>query len=269
MPFDGPSGGRSEGRFAGEHVVVTGGSGELGGRIAAGLIAGGAEVTVMDRQPPAAAGVGFLACDLATPEGADAAAAALAAARPCDRLIHLAGVQYFGPAEAEPLDQLARTLHINLLAPMRLSQAVLPEMRRRGRGQIAFVGSIFGSIAFAHFASYSSSKAGLRAYSQALRRELAGTGVDVTYVAPRAVKTGFNSAKVLQFAKLTGMAMDDPERVAARIVEAVAARRDDVYLGFPESLFVRVNAIAPRLVDRALAASDRRVAALFDGKDLP
>jgi hypothetical protein len=52
--------------------------------------------------------------------------------------------------------------------------------------------------------------------------------------------------------------------VAARIVEVVAARRDDVYLGFPESLFVRVNAIAPRLVDRALAASDRRVAALFD-----
>lgn len=249
--------------FEGENVAITGGSGELGGRIAARLLAQGAEVTVLDRQPPAQAGVRFLACDLSTPEGAAAAAAELAQG-PCDRLIHLAGVQYFGPAEAEPPQQLERTLNINLFAPMRLSQAVLPSMRRRRAGQIAFVGSIFGSINFAHFASYSSSKAGLRAYSQALRRELAGSGVDVTYIAPRAVKTGFNSEKVLKFAALTKMAMDDPARVAGRIVEAVAARKDDVYLGFPEALFVRVNAIAPRLVDRALASSDRRVAAMFE-----
>lgn len=250
-------------RFEGESIVVTGGSGELGGRIAAKLMADGAQVTVLDRQAPTQDGVRFVACDLSTPDGADAAAAELERL-PCDGLIHLAGVQYFGRAEAEPPQQLERTLNINLLAPMRLSQAVLPAMRRRGAGRIAFVGSIFGSINFAHFASYSSSKAGLRAYSQALRRELAGSGVDVTYIAPRAVKTGFNSEKVLKFAALTKMAMDDPDRVAGRIVEAVAARRDDVYLGFPEALFVRVNAIAPRLVDRALASSDRRVAALFD-----
>ncbi|WP_296595663.1 SDR family NAD(P)-dependent oxidoreductase [Phenylobacterium sp.] len=250
-------------RFRGESVLITGGSGDLGGRIAAQLMAEGADVTVLDRQAPAQPGVRFVPCDLSTPEGADAAAAELAKL-PCDRLIHLAGILYFGPAEAEPLAQLERTLNINLLAPMRLSQAVVPAMRKRGRGQIAFVGSIFGSINFAHFASYSSSKAGLRAYSQALRRELAGTGVDITYVAPRAVKTGFNSGKVLEFAALTKMNMDPPGPVARRIVDAVAARRGDVYLGFPESLFVRVNAIAPRLVDRALAASDRKVAALFD-----
>lgn len=250
-------------RLEGEHVVITGGSGELGGRIAALILKAGGRVTVMDRQPPADPSLGYIACDLSTPEGADAAARELAAAG-CDRLIHLAGVQYFGPAEAEPADQLQRTLNINLLAPMRLSQAVLPAMRARGKGQVAFVGSIFGSINFAHFASYSSSKAGLRAYSQSLRRELTGSGVDVTYVAPRAVKTGFNSAKVLEFAALTNMAMDDPDRVARQIVDAVAARRRDVYLGFPEAIFVRLNAIAPRLVDRALASNDRRVAALFN-----
>lgn len=249
-------------RFEGESIVITGGSGELGGRIADRLMREGADVTVLDRQAPANSAVRFVACDLSTPEGADAAAAALARL-PCDRLIHLAGVQYFGPAEIESSEQLERTLNINLFAPMRLSQAVLPAMRARRAGHIAFVGSIFGSINFAHFASYSSSKAGVRAYSQALRRELSGSSVDVTYVAPRAVKTRFNSAKVLEFAALTNMAMDDPERVADRIVWAIAARKQDVYLGFPEALFVRLNAIAPRLVDRALAASDRRVAALF------
>ena len=75
---------------------------------------------------------------------------------------------------------------VNLVAPARLTQAVLPGMKSRGRGQIANVGSIFGSINFAHFATYSSAKAGMRALSQSLRRELAGTGIDVTYVAPRA-----------------------------------------------------------------------------------
>mgnify|MGYP006277445729 CR=1 FL=1 len=85
----------------------------------------------------------------------------------------------------------------------------------------------------------------------------------MTYVAPRAVKTGFNSAKVLEFAKLTKMAMDEPDQVAARIVDAVAGHRPEIYLGFPEALFVRLNAILPGVVDRALAASDRKVAGLF------
>jgi short-subunit dehydrogenase len=250
-------------RLSGRNAVITGGSGDLGGRIATLLLEQGARVTVMDRQPPIMDSVGYIPCDLSTPHGLETAADRLAEA-PCDLLINLAGAQHFGPAEGETPQQLVRNLNINLLAPMRLSQAVMPGMKAQGHGQLAFIGSIFGSINFAHFASYSSAKAGLRAYSQALRRELVGTGVAVTFVAPRAVRTAFNSEKVLQFAALTKMVMDDPDKVAAKIVYAVAARRNDVYLGFPEALFVRLNAIAPRLIDRALGPSDRRVATLFD-----
>lgn len=249
-------------RFEDQRIAVTGGAGEIGGRIVARLLAEGAYVTVFDRQPPKASNASYAPCDLSSAEGLEAAAARLAQ-EPWDILINLAGVQYFGPVEGETPDQLGRTLTINLLAPIRLSQAVLPKMKAARRGQIVNVGSIFGSINFAHFASYSSSKAGLRAFSQALRRELGGSGIDVTYVAPRAVKTAFNSAKVLEFAALTKMALDDPDKVSARIVDAVAARRRDVYLGYPEALFVRLNAIAPALVDRALAAKDRQVAQLF------
>lgn len=249
-------------RFSGQRIAVTGGAGEIGSRIVDQLLREGAVVTVLDRQPPQNAQARHIACDLADPAGLEAVAGAMAA-EPWDVLINLAGVQYFGPMEDEGPQSLRRTLAINLLAPMRLAQAVAPGMRARGKGQIVNIGSIFGSINFAHFASYSSSKAGLRAFSQALRRELAGSGVDITYVAPRAVKTGFNTAKVLEFAALTKMAMDPPDQVAARIVEAVAARRRDVYLGYPEAIFVRLNALFPDLVDRALAAADRRVARLF------
>lgn len=247
--------------FEAQRIAITGGSGEIGGRIVARLMAEGADVTVFDRQPPKPP-AGYVPCDLSTAGGLEAAARRLADA-PWDILINLAGVQYFGPVEGESPEQLGRTLTLNLLAPIRLSQAVLPRMKAHGGGQIVNVGSIFGSIGFAHFASYSSTKAGLRAFSQALRREVRGSGIGVTYVAPRAVKTAFNSAKVLEFAALTGMAMDAPDPVAGRIVEAIARRRRDVYLGFPEALFVRLNAIAPNLVDRALAAKDRQVARLF------
>ena len=103
----------------------------------------------------------------------------------------------------------------------------------------------------------------MRGLSQALRRELAGTGVDVTYIAPRAVKTPLNTAQVLAFAKLTKMQMDEPGAIADRIVAAIKDRRRDVYFGGPESVFVRLNALLPGLVDRALAANDRKAAQLF------
>lgn len=249
-------------RFENRRVLITGGAGEIGRLLTHELAREGALVTVLDRQPPADERTPFLRGDLASPEGLDAACAQAAQLR-CDILVNLAGVQHFGPVEQQAPEDLARTYTVNLLAPVRLAQAVLPAMRARREGQIVNVGSIFGSIAFAHFATYSSSKAGLRGFSQALRRELAGSGVDVTYIAPRAVRTAFNTPKVLEFASITGMAMDAPDKVAARMAEAIARRRRDVYLGFPEALFVRLNALAPALVDRALAASDRRVAKLF------
>jgi len=83
------------------------------------------------------------------------------------------------------------------------------------------------------------------------------------YMSVQVTTTVANSAKVLEFAALTKMALDDPDTVADRIVDAVAGRRREVYLGFPEALFVRLNAILPALVDRALSSSDRRVAKLF------
>lgn len=249
-------------RFEGQTIAVTGGAGEIGGRIVERLLTEGASVTVLDRQAPTNPLARYLQCNLGDPESLESVALAMAQT-PWDILINLAGVQYFGPMEGETPESLRLTLAINLLAPMRLAQTVAPGMRTRGHGQIINIGSIFGSINFAHFASYSSSKAGLRAFSQALRRELTGSGVAVTYIAPRAVKTGFNSAKVLQFAALTRMAMDEPDGVAARIVDAIAARKRDVYLGYPEAIFVRLNAVFPALVDRALAAADRRVSRLF------
>lgn len=248
-------------RFRDKIVLLTGGSGGLGGLIGDLLIDQGARLVVLDRAPPRD-GVQYLAADLSTPEGIDSAAARIGQID-WDVLINLAGIQHFGPLEDQSPEQVVAGYMVNLVAPVRLTQAVLPSMRRRRTGRIVNIGSIFGSIGFAHFATYSSAKAGLRGFSQALRREVAADGVGVTYIAPRAVRTALNSPAVLQFAEITGMNMDEPADIARRIVEAIRADKRDVYFGFPESFFVRVNALAPGLVDGALAANDRKAAALF------
>ena len=123
---------------------------------------------------------------------------------------------------------------------------------RRGRGQIVNVGSIFGSIGFPCFASYSASKFALRGFSEALRRELAGTGVGVTYVAPRFTKTAFNRNVVARMANALKMNQDEPESVAASVIATIERNDRERYLGWPEKLFVRINSILPRLVDPSL-----------------
>ena len=127
----------------------------------------------------------------------------------------------------------------------------------RNSGQIVNIGSIFASINFAHFASYSSSKSGLKSLSESLRRELSDYQISITYIAPRAVKTPLNSGKVLELANKTNMNMDLPELVVEKIINSIAEDKKDVYIGFPESFFVRVNALFPRIVDVALAKNDR------------
>lgn len=248
-------------RFEGKRILLTGGSGAIGSRVAAELHAQGGRVTIVGRTSPEK-GVMFIRGDLSTADGLDALAARVQS-EPWDILINLAGIQHFGLMEAQHPDHLEATYRVNLVAPARLIQAVVPGMKARGSGQIANIGSIFGSINFAHFATYSSSKAGLRALSQALRRELIGTGVGVTYVAPRAVRTPMNSATVHAWAALTNMAMDKPDVIARRIVRAIRDDRKDVYLGFPEALFVRLNGLAPGLIDGALRANDLKARSLF------
>ena len=248
-------------RLDGEHVALTGAAGGIGSLVAAGLQRRGAVVTGIDRVPSPACDRSIVA-DLASEEGLDALCARLAQDR-VDILTNIAGVQYFGPAEAQDSASLRLCYAVNLIAPATLIRAVLPQMQARGCGQIVNIGSVFGSINYPYFASYSSSKAGLKGLSEGLRRELKGSGVTVTYVAPRAVRTAFNTSTVNDFMAITGIKADEPEVVAARIVDAIVARRAEVTIGWPERFFVRLNALLPRLVDRGLAGQAARARMLF------
>lgn len=169
-----------------------------------------------------------------------------------DLLINNAGVSGFGEFSREKPANIDDIITINVTAPLLLTRAVLPAMLESGKGRIVNVGSILGSIGFPHFAAYSASKFALRGFSEALRRELAGSGVGVTYVAPRTTRTSLNPDALYELSNTSGAAIDDPATVAAIIIDAIIADRNEVYIGWPEKLAVRLNALLPSLVSAAI-----------------
>ncbi|MDA8382911.1 MAG: SDR family oxidoreductase [Betaproteobacteria bacterium] len=251
--------------FKNRRILLTGAGGGIGRILSEQLAAEGARLCrlVHCSRVSGAAGqlasegggeILTLACDVTqSAEREDAVLAAEETWGGVDMLINLAGVLDFKPFQAMEPGMLHRMLAVNIEAPMQFARLLLPGMLARGHGHLVNVGSMFGSIGFPFFSAYSASKFALRGFSQALRRELAGTGVRVTYVAPRAVKTPLNPPIVHEMAAQGLMTMDDPEPVARAILRAIARERGEAYLGFPESVFARLNAIFPALVDKALA----------------
>ncbi len=169
-----------------------------------------------------------------------------------DMLINLAGINAFARFEEQSEESIEKIMSVNAVAPMLMAHAVLPLMLEQGKGQIINIGSTFGSIGFSCFTSYSTSKFALRGFSQALRRELVDSGVGVTYIAPRGVDTPLNPPAVYEMAKEVKMSFDQPDAVAEQILKAIREDKKEKYIGFPESLFARVNGMFPGLVDNSL-----------------
>ncbi len=245
----------------GKTVAITGAAGGLGAPVARAMQEAGAQVIGIDRMPSPDCETSIVT-DLADDDALGALAERLAQQTP-DILVNIAGVMRFGLHASQPDAALALCYRVNLLVPAILARAVAAPMQARGSGQIVNIGSVLGAIPYPWFAAYSSSKAGLAALSQALRRELAGTGVIVTHVNPRAARTPFNNAQVNRFLELTGMKADEPEWVAKRIAQAILTRRQTVSIGAMERIYAALNSLAPKLIDSGLASQVRKVRADF------
>ncbi|MEW5789029.1 MAG: SDR family oxidoreductase [Pseudomonadota bacterium] len=249
--------------LTGARILLTGASGGLGQALARALAEAGADLFLLGRDAERLAalvqdlaGTGArlhcLAVDLNQPGTVEQVAEA-ARLFGINVLVNNAGINAFGLYAEQDWRQAEAVLATNLLVPMALVRALLPWLSRQPAAAILNVGSTFGSLPFPGFAAYSAAKAGLRGFSQALRRELADSRVEVVYVAPRAIRTPLNSAAVNALNRELGSKEDSPALAARRIVAALAAGRAETHLGFPEALFARLNGALPRLIDRALA----------------
>lgn len=248
----------------GKRILITGAGGGIGQQLALALAKQGGVLLLADREFDlveklrseivASGGKASAVTTDLLQEGAAEQLAESALREPggVDILINLAGIMSFTLFQNETAQSIERMWRVNVIAPMQLTRALLPHMLARNTGRIVNVGSIFGSIAFPFFASYSANKFAMRGFSQALRRELDGSGVGVTYVAPRATRTPINAGPVSRMQEALKMNVDAPDVVAANIVRAIEKDANEYYIGFPESLFVRINSILPGLVDGSL-----------------
>ncbi len=254
-------------------VLITGASGGIGRHIATELAQKGARLSLVSlrheellEQQAMLKEAGYtdvhiVSADLTTADGRQRAAEETRnTLGGIDLLINNAGVVDFHEFSNQDPAMIDRIYQINLIAPIQMAREVLPGMLEQGSGKIVNVGSTFGSIGFAYFTAYSGSKFGLRGFSESLRREIDGSGVDLCYVAPRAVKTPANSDAVYHMAEATNMNMDEPDEVARFIVESIIKDKSNAYYGWPEKLFVRINALLPGLVDGALRKQNRVMA---------
>jgi short-subunit dehydrogenase len=252
-------------------VLLTGASGGIGRAVADALSAAGANLllvgrdgarlqqlfgTLAERHPGAAERLIWQRADLGH-DGDLRRLADAAAAWNCNVLVHGAGVPAFGRLQTLAPDQLRAALDTNLLAPMLLTHALLPHLQALPRAQVICIGSALGRIGLPGFSVYSATKFGLRGFAEALRRELADSGVAVQYLGPRSTRTEFNSPGVEEYNRATGTAMDRPERVAQALLRQLEDEQPERFIGFPETLAVRLNGLAAPWLDGAFAKHRR------------
>jgi short-subunit dehydrogenase involved in D-alanine esterification of teichoic acids len=172
-------------------VLVVGGTSGIGAGLARRFADAGSTVVVGGRHPDPAAGFETVRIDVTDPASVLAARDEVLAAHPeLDVVVTMSGVMltedlrdpaHFAAAET--------TIATNLLGTIRVVDAFTPHLIARGSATIVTVSSGIAFLPFPLMASYGASKAGVHAYTEALRAQLAGTGVEVAELVPPAVAT--------------------------------------------------------------------------------
>jgi short-subunit dehydrogenase len=171
---------------------------------------------------------------------------------PVNLLINAAGINDFEAFESQSATTIERLIAVNLLAPIQLTQLLLPLLKEAARAQVINVGSIFGYLGYPGFAVYCATKFGLRGFSQALRRELSDTDIAVRYFAPRATRTPLTTPSISAMNHELNTKEDAPEHVARMLVKFISRGTWERKVGFPERLYVFLNHLVPGVNDRAI-----------------
>lgn len=156
-----------------------------------------------------------------------------------DVLINNAGINAGARLSDGDDAAIERIVNVNLLAPARCIQAVLPTMRQQRKGMIVNIGSVAGEIATSGL--YAATKFGLRGLSDAMRRELRGQGIAIVLIAPGFVRTPMTTGVPLL--------MPSPEAVARVIVRSIEHPRRRIIYPWPYAPLAYLAKALPWAVD--------------------
>ena len=245
-------------------LVITGASGGIGQALAAQLAAAGARLLLTGRDEeklmqlvaelPGGAGQHLvLEANLQEQAGVeDLCSFCQELPSGIQGLVNNAGVCDFGLLQDMSNTEISATVLLNLAVPMILTSRLLPLLLQEKEGLLLNIGSVLGAIGHPGFDVYSASKAGLERFSESLQRELADSNVHVMHFNPRATHTSMNSPAVIAMNLAMGVKSDEPAAVADVIIRRIKANQfSRASMGWPEKLFVRVNALLPTIVDKS------------------
>lgn len=168
-----------------------------------------------------------------------------------DILVNNAGVGLCGTVLNTDLGDLRRTLEVNFYGPLYCIREVLPLMQERRSGHIVNISSYLAEKALPGHSLYSSSKAALTLLSEGLMLELANSGVRVTTVHPGTTDTEYQQSMICSNVPRWKPLVhgQDPARVAAAIVRAVAGNRRRLMLTHHARWFTALNRVSRTLGD--------------------
>jgi short-subunit dehydrogenase len=153
-----------------------------------------------------------------------------------DGLVANAGLPGVGAIERVSPDELARTLRVNLEAPMLMARELIPSLLEKREGHLVFVASLNAKVATPRTAIYCATKFGIRGFALALREDLHPRGVGVSTVLPGFVRESgmFHDAGV---SAPPGLGTTSPRKVAKAVVTAIRRDRSEVE---PATLRLRI-----------------------------
>ena len=175
-------------------ALVTGASSGIGRATAQALQSAGFRVFGTSRRPAPkqSDSVAMLACDVTDDASvAKMVESILAEAGRIDLLVNNAGMGLFGGAEESSIAQAQALFEVNVFGVFRVTNAILPAMRRQGKGRIINLSSVQGFIPGPYFALYASTKHAIEGYSESLDHELRPFGIRVSLVEPAYTRTSF------------------------------------------------------------------------------
>jgi hypothetical protein len=182
-------------------------------------------------------------------------------------LVNNAGCNHRGTFENLDPGDVLHVLDINLRAPLALTSAALPFMRRAGCGAIVNVASLAGRTPLPHSAVYGATKFGLRAFTLALTEELAGSGITASVVSPGPISTGFILDEIDEVPDLVfSQPMSSAEEVADLIVACARDGRAERALPVVSGWLANAAYLLPwlrRAIRPAMERRGRRAKAVY------
>lgn len=179
-----------------------------------------------------------------------------------DLLVNNAGIGAIGPfADASP-SRLRTVMEVNFFAPAELTRLMLPLLAAGRAPVICNIGSVLGHRAVPDKSEYCASKFALHGWSDALRAELAGDGIEVTLVSPSTTSSEFFDAVIETQKGRASRSFGSmrPETVALQTYRAIRARRHEVILSPGGKALVWLDRLCPPLMNRILSRDDAGLA---------